>query len=141
MLYLLNRGDFMSETFHAIETNKDIEFFLDGINGLHDGHLIGVKYVHNGHLGKNPHLINPELTELHIRYMVTSIQNKVVELVFSNLSEWQIRDNSFDITDTAVSLCENGQVIWADDYSTEPDIREIGSYVIAEKMKWRFVID
>lgn len=129
----------MSETFYTIETNEDIKFFLDNTNGLHDGHLIGVEYIHNGHTGGNPRFINPELTELRIRYMVTSIQNKVVELGFSALSEWQIRDNSFDITDTAVSICENGQIIWADDYSTEPDIREVGSYVIAGKMKWCFL--
>jgi hypothetical protein len=129
----------VSEVLHSIQTSKDVEFFLDSVNGLHDGHLVGVEYIHNGLTGGNPNFINPELTELHIRYMVTSIQNKIVELVFSALSEWQIRDNSFDITDTAITLCENKQIIWADDYSTEPDIREVGSYVIAKKMKWRFL--
>ena len=89
--------------------------------------------------GGNPKFINPELSELCVRYMVTSIQDAVVEIVFSSLIEWQIKDNSFDITDTSVFITENGTVIWTDDCSTETDIRESGSYVIAKKMKWRFV--
>ena len=129
----------MAETFQTILTNKDIAYFLDKTNGLHDGYLIGVQYIHNGHTGGNPHRIDPRLTELCVRYMVTSIQDAVVELVFSSLIEWQIKDNSFDVTDTAVSIAENGNVIWTDDCSTLPEFRENGSYVIAEKMKWRFV--
>lgn len=129
----------MAETFQPISTNKDIEIFLDKTNGLHDSYLISVQYIHNGHTSGNPHLINPKLSELRVRYMVTSIQDVIVELVFSSLIEWQIKDNSFDITDAAISIAENGNVIWADDCSTEVEIRESGSYVIAEKMNWRFV--
>ena len=129
----------MAETFQPILTNKDIEHFLDKTNGLHDSYLIGVQYVHSGHTGGNPHWIDPKLSELRVRYMVTSIQDVIVELIFSSLVEWQIKDNSFDITDTSISITENGNVIWTDDYSTEFDIRKDGSYVIAEKMSWRFV--
>lgn len=129
----------MAETFQPISTNKDIEYFLDKTNGLHDSYLIGVQYIHNGHTGGNPHWIDPKLSELRVRYMVTSIQDIIVELVFSSLIEWQIKDNSFDITDTAISIAENRNVIWADDCSTGVEVRENGSYVIAEKMKWRFV--
>ena len=129
----------MAETFQPILTNKDIEHFLDKTNGLHDSYLIGVQYVHSGHTGGNPHWIDPKLSELRVRYMVTSIQDVIVELIFSSLVEWQIKDNSFDITDTSISITENGNVIWADDCSTLPEFRENGSYVIAEKMKWRFV--
>ena len=129
----------MAERFQPILTNKDIKCFLDKTNGLHDAYLIGVQYVHNGHTGGNPHCIDPKLSELCVRYMVTSIQDAIVELVFSSLIEWQMKDNSFDITDTAIHIAKNGNVIWADDYSTLPEVRESGSYVIAEKMKWRFV--
>jgi len=71
--------------------------------------------------------------------MVTSIQDSIVEIVFSSLIEWQIKDNSFDITDTSVFITEDGIVIWTDDCSTVTNIRDSSSYVIAKKMKWRFV--
>lgn len=129
----------MGETFQTIQTSKDIEFFLDQTNELHDGDLIGVQYIHNGHTGGNPHYVNPKLSELRMRYMVTSIDDAIVELVFSSLVEWQVKDNSFEITDTAVSIDENGFVIWTDDCSTAAEVRKNGSYVIAEKMQWRFV--
>lgn len=70
--------------------------------------------------------------------MITSMNDVIVELFFQGLSEWQIKKNTFEITDTAISFTENGNVIWRDDYSTDKHIRESGSYIIAEKMKWRF---
>lgn len=129
----------MEEAFYTILTNKDIDFFLDSTNGLHDSYLIGCRYIHNGHSRGNPHFINPEHSELCIRYMVTSIQDSIVEIVFSSLIEWQIKDNSFDITNTSVFITEDGIVIWTDDCSTVTNIRDSSSYVIAKKMKWRFV--
>ena len=122
-----------------IESKQDIDFFLDRINGLHDGYIIGVQYEHRGHTGKNPHYIDPTLSVLKIQIMVTSIHDAIVELVFQALSQWQVRDNSFDITDTAISFTDDGHVIWADDCSTAPDIRERGSFAIARAMKWRFI--
>ncbi len=129
----------MAETFQTILASKDIAYFLDKTNGLHDGYLIGVQYTHNGHTDGNPHQIDPKLSELCVRYMITSIQDAIVEIVFSSVIEWQTKDYSFDITDTSISFTENGAVIWAADCSTAPEVRESGSYVIAEKMKWRFV--
>ena len=125
--------------YSSIESKRDVDIFLDCTNGLHDGYIIGVQYEHYGYTGGNPHWINPTLSELKIRIMVTSICDAVVELVFQSLSEWQVRNNSFDITDTAISFTDNGNIIWADDYSTDQDVRENGSFVVAKKMKWRFV--
>ena len=129
----------MAEAFQSISGKKDITHFLDKTNGLHDAYLIGVRYIHNGHTAGNPHVIDPALSELCIRYMVTSIQDAIVEMVFSSLLEWQIKDTSFDITDTSISILEDGTVIWSDDCSTAPEDKECGSYVIARTMKWRFV--
>lgn len=129
----------MAEIFQSILTNKDIEYFLKKTNSLHDSYLIGVQYIHNGHTSGKPHCIDTKLSELRVRYMVTSIQDTIVEIVFSSVIEWQIKDHSFDITDTAISVAENGNLIWADDCSTSLEVRENGSYVIAEKMKWRLI--
>ena len=125
--------------YHTISSQTNIDFFLDQTNGLHDAYLIGVSYEHSGHTCGNPHWIDPSRSELRLRYLVTSIYDAIVELVFSAPYEWQIADSGDDITDTAVSITEEGRVIWADDQSTEPGLRENGSYVIAQTMKWRFV--
>ncbi len=77
----------MAETFQTILTSKDIAYFLNKTNGLHDGYLIGVQYTHNGHTGGNPHRIDPKLSELCVRYMITSIQDAIVEIVFSSVIE------------------------------------------------------
>lgn len=122
--------------FHPIRTQSDIDQFLDRTNGLHDAHLIGVQYAHDGISGGNPCFIDPDRAELRLRCLVTSIYDAVVELVFTAPCEWQLRDNGFDITDTAVSFDEKGRVIWTDD--SDPNCRD-GSWVIARAMKWRFL--
>ena len=122
-------------TYHPINSQSDIDLFLDCTNGLHDAYLIGVDYVHNGHTCGNPHYIDPDMAELRLRWLVTSIYDKTVELVFTAPLQWQLKDCGCDITDTAVSFTDKGFVLWTDD----PDIRESGSYVIAQAMKWRFL--
>ena len=125
--------------YHTINSQSDIDLFLDCTNGLHDAYLIGVDYVHNGHTCGNPHYIDPDMAELRLRWLVTSIYDKTVELVFTAPLEWQIKEWGYDITNTAVSLTDKGFVIWADLDSTAPEFREQGSYVIAQAMKWRFL--
>ena len=126
-------------TYHTINSQSDIDLFLDCTNGRHDADLSGVDYVHNGHTCGNPHYIDPDMAELRLRWLVTSIYDKTVELVFTAPLEWQIKEWGYDITNTAVSLTDKGFVIWADLDSTAPEFREQGSYVIAQAMKWRFL--
>ena len=122
-------------TYHPIVSQSDIDLFLDRSNGLHDACLIGVDYVHNGISGSNPCYIDPDKSELRLRWLVTSIYDKTVELVFTAPLQWQLKDQGYDITDTAVSFTDKGFVLWTDD----PEFRESGSYVIAQAMKWRFL--
>ena len=126
-------------TYNPIRTQADVSHFLDCTNSLHDAYLIGVEYTHSGHTCGNPHYIDPDRSELRLRWLVTSIYDKTVELVFTAPYAWQLRDAGSDITDPAVSFDEKGRIIWADDSSTEPNLRESGSYVIAQTMSWRFV--
>ena len=126
-------------TYHTINSQSDIDLFLDRTNSLHDAYLIGVDYVHNGISGGNPCYFDVGKAELRLRWLVTSIYDKTVELVFTAPLEWQIKEWGYDITNTAVSLTDKGFVIWADLDSTAPEFREQGSYVIAQAMKWRFL--
>ena len=123
-------------TYHPINSQTDIDLFLDRTNCLHDAYLIGVDYAHHGHTCGNPHYIDPDKAELRLRWLVTSIYDKTVELVFTAPLEWQLKEWGYDIT---VSLTDKGFVIWADLDSTAPEFREQGSYVIAQSMKWRFL--
>ena len=130
-----NNDLYDSCAYHPINSQSDIDLFLDRSNGLHDACLIGVDYVHNGISGGNPCYIDPDKSELRLRWLVTSIYDKTVELVFTAPLQWQIQDQGYDITDSGVSFTDKGFVLWTDD----PDIRESGSYVIAQAMKWRFL--
>ena len=126
-------------TYNPIRAQSDIDHFLEATNGLHDAYLIGIQYTHNGHTTGNPHFIDPDRAELRLRYLVTSIYDAVVELVFTAPLQWQLRDSGMDITDCAVSFTDKKHVIWADDDSTAPEIRKSGSYVIAASMSWHFL--
>ena len=126
-------------SYTPIQSPSDITHFLDCTNSLHDAYLIGVEYTHSGHTCGNPHYIDPDRSELRLRWLVTSIYDKTVELVFTAPLEWQLKDCCYDIINTAVSITESGLVIWADDFSTAPEYRKQYSYVIAKSMKWRFL--
>ena len=125
---------------NTIKSKKDIQMFLDKTNSLHDGYIVGVQYFNNGisSIG-DEYSFNPEQTKLNLRILVTSICDTIIEIEFENLLEWQIKDNQWDITDTAVVINEQHWIVWTDHiYSNEKEIKK-GSYVIAKSMKWRVV--
>ena len=69
--------------YNTIKTEKDIEFFLEKTNSLHDGYIVGVQYVNNGiSIGRNCYEFNNEKTKLIIRILVTSIWDAVIEIEF-----------------------------------------------------------
>ncbi len=123
-----------------VKTSEDVAHFLEKTNYLHDGYVISVQYMNNGITKVDGgHRFSPELTKLTIQILVTSIWDTVVEIEFENLSEWQIKDNQWDITDTSVMFDEKNQIVWSDDVYVSMQELKNGSYAIAESMKWRIV--
>ena len=124
--------------YNYIKSREDIQYFLEKVNSLHDGYIIGVQYVNNG-ISKieHGHYIEPERTKLVVRILVTSIWDAVVELEFENLLEWQIKDNQWDMTDTTVMFDDHNWIIWSDDVYINMEEVKKGSYAIAESMRWR----
>ena len=126
--------------FNSIKTTEDIKNFLNKTNSLHDGYIIGVQYSNSGITQiENGHCFNPEQTKLIIQILVTSIWDTIVEIEFENLLEWQIQDNQWNITDTAIMFNEQNWIVWSDDVHTNMDELRKGSYAIAQSMKWRIV--
>ena len=124
--------------YNSIKSSEDIQCFLEKVNSLHDGYIIGVQYVNNG-ISKieHGHSFNPEQTKLVVKILVTSIWDAVVELEFENLLEWQIKDNQWDMTDTTVMFNDHNWIIWSDDVYINMEEVKKGSYAIAESMRWR----
>ena len=126
--------------YNEIKTIKDIEFFLDKTNSLHDGYIINVHYANNGiSIDGNTYYFNPEQTKLTLQILVTSICDTIIEIEFEYLKEWQIKDNQWDITDTTVFLDKDNWILWSDDVYVNQDELKNSSYVIAKAMKWRVI--
>ena len=129
--------------FNEIKTEKDIQYFLEKTNSLHDGYIVGVQYTNDilTNVDENGYFTNPDATKLIIRILVTSIFDTLVEIEFENLWEWQVLNDTYHyvILDTSVSFNEKGYIIWADDALIEPEDIEGSSYAIAKSMKWRIV--
>ena len=124
--------------FSTIKTADDIEEFLDITNGLHDGYIIGVQYANNGITSiEHGHQFDFLKTKLTLQILVTSICDTVVEMEFEGLTEWQIKDNQWDIVDTSVMFDEKKRIIWSDNQFVNMEELKKGSYAIAESMKWR----
>ena len=126
--------------FKTIKTADDIEEFLEQTNGLHDGYIIGVQYANNGITSiPHGHLFDFLKTNLTLQILVTSMNDTIVEMVLEGLTEWQIRDNQWDITSTTLMFDEKKRIIWSDDQFINMAELKNGSYAIAQSMKWRFV--
>jgi hypothetical protein len=129
--------------FNEVKTEKDIQYFLEKTNSLHDGYIVGVQYTNDilTNVDENGYFTNPDATKLIIRILVTSIFDTLVEIEFENLWKWQVLNDTYHyvILDTSVSFNEKGYIIWADDALIEPEDIEGSSYAIAKSMKWRIV--
>ena len=126
--------------YNEIKTIKDIEFFLDKTNSLHDGYIINVHYANNGiSIDGDTYYFNPEQTQLTLQILVTSICDTIIEIEFEYLKEWQIKDNQWDITDTTVFLDKDNWILWSDNVYVNQDELKNSSFVIAKAMKWRVV--
>ena len=125
---------------HSINNTNDINEFLDKTNSLHDGYVIGVKYVNNG-ISKieGGHYFEPSKTKLILQILVTSIWDAVAEIEFENLVEWQIKGNQSGIFGVSVFFNEDNLIVWTDDIYTSAENMKKRSYVIAESMKWRII--
>ena len=126
--------------YHTIKSKKDIAYFLEKTNSLHDGYIIGVRYEHNGISRlEHGHFFDPQQTKLVVKILVTSILDAVVELEFENLLEWQIKENQCDMTDTTLMFYDRDWIVWSDDVYVSMDEVKKGSYVIAKSMRWRMI--
>ena len=124
--------------FNTIKTAADIEEFLDSTNDLHDGYIIGVQYANNGITSiPHGHLFDFLKTKLTLQILVTSMNDTIVEMEFEGLTEWQIKDNQWDIVDASVMFDEKKRIIWLDNQFVNMEELKKGSYAIAESMKWR----
>ena len=132
-------GDHMDYSY--IKTQKDVDYFLEKTNSLHDGYIIGVQYTNDAitNEDENGYLINPDAKKLILRILVTSIRNTIVEIEFDGVLKWQIKDDQMDITETSVIFTENDRILWLDDVFANMNELKNGSYIIADSMKWRIV--
>lgn len=120
-----------------IRNRRDVKKYLEQVNSLHDGYLLSAQFENHGVVPGNPLLIDSSKTVLKLRYLITILNNTVVELKFEGLREWQIQNDQFwETVDSAVSILGDGTIIWTDSNSTEPEARSECSYVIAETMAW-----
>ena len=134
----------MSPTYTPILTPEDAKSFIQAVNSLHDGEITAINYQFNGitKLPEGGHMYEPDKTELKITVLVTSIWDSVVELVFESLDDWQLGGHSGScIYDILVDFSDRGFVIWTTGYSTDMAVMREEDFVIARRMKWRFVED
>lgn len=134
----------MSPTYTPILTPEDAKVFVEAVNHLHDGEITAINYRFDGitKLPEGGHMYAPDMTEMRITVLVTSIWDSVVELVFESLDDWQLGGYSGScIYDILVDFNDRGFVIWTTGCSTDMETMREEDFVIARRMKWRFIED
>ena len=134
----------MSPTYTPLLTPEDAKAFIEAVNHLHDGEITAMDYRFTGitKLPDGGHMYAPDMTELRITVLVTSIWDSVVELVFEALDDWQIGGYSgSSIYDILVGFSDKDFVIWTTGCSTDMEVMREEDFVVARRMKWRFIED
>ena len=134
----------MSPVYTPILTPEDAKAFIEAVNHLHDGEITAINYRFDGitKLPEGGHMYAPDMTELRITVLVTSIWDSVVELVFEALDDWQLGGHSGScIYDILVDFNDRGLVIWTTGCSTDMETMREEDFVICSRMKWRFIED
>lgn len=134
----------MSPVYTPILTPEDAKVFVEAVNHLHDGEITAINYRFDGitKLPEGGHMYAPDMTEMRITVLVTSIWDSVVELVFEALDDWQLGGHSGScIFDILVDFNDHGLVIWTTGCSTDMAVMREEDFVIARRMKWRFIED
>ena len=134
----------MSPVYTPILTPEDAKAFIEAVNHLHDGEITAINYRFDGitKLPEGGHMYAPDMTELRITVLVTSIWDSVVELVFEVLDDWQLGGHSGScIYDILVDFNDRGFVIWTTGCSTDMETMREEDFVICSRMKWRFIED
>ena len=128
------------DNYFSIKNLADIDTFIDKTNALHDGYILAVEYQNNGiKISDDGYEFNYELRELKIRILITSIQDAVLEMVFESVEEWKLTEDGCNILEAAVCFDDKGFIVWSDGAIDLDKIERNASYVIAQKMKWRFL--
>jgi hypothetical protein len=133
----------MSPTYAPILTPEDAKAFIQAVNDLHDGEITAIDYRFTGitKLPEGGHMYAPDMTELHITVLVTSIWDSVGELVFEALDDWQLKGKQSEIYGVMMDVGGQGSVIWTTAHSTDMKYIQESNYVISRHMKWRFIED
>ena len=126
------------EDCHLIKTKKDIETFKKQTNCLHDGHILSAEYQNHG-MTSHSDFYDFTQTELKLRICVTSIEDTVVEILFRDITEGQLRLGYYEILDSALAFLEDGRLLWTDACCTNREYYKEESYIIAKEMGWRIV--
>ena len=133
----------MSPTYTPILPPEDAKASIHAVNDLHDGEIIAMDYRFTGitALPEGGHMYAPDMTELRITVLVTSIWDSVVELVFEDLDDWQLKGKQSEIYGVMMDVSDQGSVIWTTSHSTDMTHMKESSYIICRRMKWRFIED
>ncbi len=126
------------ESYNLIQTEKDIAKFKKQTNCLHDGYILSAEYQNHGMM---PHsdFYDFTKTELKLRVCVTSIEDTVVEILFRDITEGQIKPGCYEILDSALAFLKDGRLLWADACCTNREYYKEESYLIAREMMWRIL--
>ena len=125
----------------SVKTPAEIKTFYEKTNSLHDGHVISVNYSNSG-ISRNSDgclVDEPYKNELVIKVMVTSLWDRIVELKFTGVLEYQLKEYYTSYIYSAdINVDDHGFVIWSDEPWKTCDPSKM-SFVKAINLEWRIL--
>ncbi|MBR6385504.1 MAG: hypothetical protein IKS03_05225 [Ruminococcus sp.] len=146
------------QTWNEINTQEDIEFFMNCTGGMHDSVLVRAEYSMGCGKTDSGMIIKSPNREYVFRMVFDSEWTKRIEMVFTGVRHFNMcgfRDNySNEIygcflefhTELMGKTRDDRLIVWSDGsfspkvYGTSIDLKDCDcSFVIADFLKWRFI--
>ena len=127
------------DKYNIIKSAEDVRLLEEASNGMHDGIIVSIEFKNDGinRTGDYSMSFDYQKVELKLRVRVTSDFDKVIELYFKEVYEYNLSNCPFDDIFMFSIVFEGLGVIWRDDVPDAPS----SNYIHAKELSWRIISD
>lgn len=127
------------DKYNIIKSAEDVRILEEASNGMHDGIIVSIEFKNDGinRIGDYSMSFDYQKVELKLRIRVTSDFDKIIELYFKEVYEYNLSNCPFDDIFMFSIVFEGLGVIWRDDVPHA----SFSNYIHAKELSWRIISD
>ena len=127
------------DKYNNIKSAEDVRILEEASNGMHDGIIVSIEFKNDGIIrtGDYSMRFDYQKVELKLRIRVTSDFDKLIELYFKEVYDYNLHNCPFEEMFTFSIAFDGLGIIWRDDVPNSTS----SNYIHAKELSWRIVSD